>query len=404
MSTLKQLIDQYCPDGVEYVRLGDVAIRQRGTAITATRMKELDTPDGDVRVFAAGSTEARINQSNLPQPSVHREPSMVVKARGYVNFIFYDSPFTTKSELWSYRARNEEASIKYITYWAQQNVDYFQNIARLNGVKLPQLKVTDTDNYKFPLPPREIQDKIVEHLDTFAALCENLDMEIAQREQQFTEYREKILSADYLTTKFCPDGLEYTKLKDIGETHRGRGLTKKDLQDEGVPVIHYGQIYTHYGTTTSETVSRVSPSITSKITPVHPGSLIVASTSENLEDLGKSTVWRGKETMYTGLHTLVYSSKANTTFIAHILATGRFYRYKSQNCYGAKVIELTAKAFENFSLPLPPRGVQDEVVSKLDAMQELIDNLRREREQRQQQFDHYREKLLSFPKKETTEV
>lgn len=70
----------------------------------------------------------------------------------------------------------------------------------------------------------------------------------------------------------------------------------------------------------------------------------------------------------------------------------------------ATVSSLRKPMFTEFPVPLPPREVQDELVFKLDAMQELIDNLRLEREQRQQQLDYYREKLLSFSKKETTEV
>lgn len=193
MSTLKQLLDQYCPDGVDFVRLGDVAVRQRGTAITAGKMRELDCAEGDVAVFAAGSTKAMVMSNNLPEKAIHRAPSIVVKARGYVDFVYYDDPFTTKSELWSYRAGGEELNIKFGCYVLQENSGHFQEIARLNGVKLPQLKVSDTDSYSIPLPPREVQDKIVEYLDAFAAVRDNLEAEIELRGKQFEYYRSRLL-------------------------------------------------------------------------------------------------------------------------------------------------------------------------------------------------------------------
>lgn len=181
-------------DEFEYVRLGKVATRQRGTSITATRMKELDSPAGNVTVFAAGSTKAQVPEDSVPQSAIHMAPSIVVKARGYVNFEYFDRPFTTKSELWSYRATDDSASIKFVGYTLQENKSHFQEIARMNGVKLPQLKVSDTDNYSFPLPPRKDQDEIVEKLDVLRELIDNLRHERELRQKQFEYYREQSLN------------------------------------------------------------------------------------------------------------------------------------------------------------------------------------------------------------------
>ena len=401
------------------MRLGDVATYHRG--LTYSKRDEAD--DGSLRVLRANNVSLErkvIDWEDVKQinPSKAIRESVLLKSNdilmvansgskdhvGKIAYVTQDYEDVAFGGFMAAIRTKEGYPSRYIYHHLQSQAfrDYKDGL--LATATINNLKGQLVEDFLIPLPPREVQDKVVEYLDTFAALCENLDTEIAQREQQFAAYREKLLSTEYLMTHYFPNGAKYAKLGEIGEVRRGRGLTKRDLQDEGVPVIHYGQIYTRYGIATSETISRVSSTITSKLTSVLPNSLIVASTSENLEDLGKCTVWRGKETIYTGLHTLVYSSQANTSFVANVLSTRRFYMYKSQNCYGAKVIELTAKAFADFCIPLPPRKVQDEIVTKLDAMQELIDNLRLEREQRQQQFDYYRERLLSFSKKNTAEV
>ena len=49
--------------------------------------------------------------------------------------------------------------------------------------------------------------------------------------------------------------VEWKPLGEVGELVRGNGLQKKDLTETGVPAIHYGQIYTYYGTFTAETKS-----------------------------------------------------------------------------------------------------------------------------------------------------
>ena len=53
---------------------------------------------------------------------------------------------------------------------------------------------------------------------------------------------------DELIKELCPDGVEYKKLGEIGEFIRGNGLQKKDFVEKGIGCIHYGQIYTYYGT------------------------------------------------------------------------------------------------------------------------------------------------------------
>jgi len=56
MSRLDELIQEYCPEGVEFKPIQEVYQRLRGTPITAAKMKEIEKADGDVRIFAGGKT------------------------------------------------------------------------------------------------------------------------------------------------------------------------------------------------------------------------------------------------------------------------------------------------------------------------------------------------------------
>ena len=55
-SELDELIQEYCPKGVEFKPIQEVYQRLRGTPITAAKMKEIEKADGDVRIFAGGKT------------------------------------------------------------------------------------------------------------------------------------------------------------------------------------------------------------------------------------------------------------------------------------------------------------------------------------------------------------
>ena len=57
MSKLETLMEDLCPNGVEYKTISECLVRTRGTAITATQMKQLDKEDAPVKIFAGGKTD-----------------------------------------------------------------------------------------------------------------------------------------------------------------------------------------------------------------------------------------------------------------------------------------------------------------------------------------------------------
>ncbi|MGM9974253.1 MAG: restriction endonuclease subunit S, partial [Clostridiaceae bacterium] len=98
-----------------------------------------------------------------------------------------------------------------------------------------------------------------------------------------------------LIAEYCPDGVEYKALCEFGTMIRGSGLQKKDFTENGIGCIHYGQIYTYYGAYTNKTKSCVSPELANKLKKVSPGDLVIAITSENVEDVFKCVAWLGDE-------------------------------------------------------------------------------------------------------------
>lgn len=111
---------------------------------------------------------------------------------------------------------------------------------------------------------------------------------------------------DALIAELCPQGVERKRLGDIGVVVRGNGLQKKDFTESGVGCIHYGQIYTYYGTCAYKTKSFVSHELAEKLQKVNKGDLVIAVTSENVEDVGKCVVWLGDEQIVTGAHAAIF--------------------------------------------------------------------------------------------------
>ena len=201
---------------------------------------------------------------------------------------------------------------------------------------------------------------------------------------------------DELIQQLCPDGVEYKPLGEIGTFVRGNGLQKKDFVDHGVGCIHYGQIYTYYKTFATETKSFVSEEKALKLKKAHPGDLIIATTSENTEDVCKAVAWLGKEDICISGDAYVYHHSQNPKYLAYIFQTQSFYDHKKKFATGTKVIRLSDSAMGKFQCPVPPLPVQEEIVRILDKFTALEAELEAELEARRKQYEFYRDQLLTF--------
>ena len=155
----------------------------------------MDSPEGTVKIFAGGNTIAYIEAKNIPAQSVIDKPSIIVKSRGNIGFEYYDRPFSHKNEMWSYSIKSNDVLLKFIYYYLKKNTDYFQRKAKSG--KLPQISISDTDNFAIPVPLLVEQERIVSILDRFDTLCNDLSAglpaEIDARRKQYAYYRDRLL-------------------------------------------------------------------------------------------------------------------------------------------------------------------------------------------------------------------
>ena len=195
MNRLEQMIKELCPNGVEYVAIKDYFKRLKGTPITAGKMKEIESPDGEIRIFAGGKTVINAHEKDIPNANITRVPAVLVQSRGVIDFIYYEKPFTFKNEMWAYTAENK-ITVKYLYYVLQNNTQHFRDSASGMG-SLPQISLHVTEDFKIPVPPLEIQSEIVKILDEYStsvtALQQELEKELTARKKQYEYYRDMLL-------------------------------------------------------------------------------------------------------------------------------------------------------------------------------------------------------------------
>ena len=203
-------------------------------------------------------------------------------------------------------------------------------------------------------------------------------------------------SIDDLVQKACPHGVPMRQLGEVGTFVRGNGLQKKDFVESGVGCIHYGQIFTHYRTSANVTKSCVSTVLAAKLRKASTGDLVIATTSENAEDVGKAVAWLGPDAVAVSGDSYVFSHNLDPLYAAYFFQSRGFHGQKRRFVSGTKVKRIGGTDIARIVIPVPPLEVQREVASILSKMEALEAELEAELEARRQQYEHYRARLLSF--------
>jgi type I restriction enzyme S subunit len=340
----------------------------------------------------------------------------------YVEGYTHDGEFILVAEDGSASLKNYSIQWAVGKFWANNHVHVLRGKGDLNnrflyhylktinfipflsGGERAKLTKTKLIQIPIPIPPLPVQQEIVRILDAFTKLTAELTAELTARKKQYEYYRDKLLTPIEDNGKWFLNGkeVEWKTLGEVGKLVRGNGLQKSDFRESGVPAIHYGQIYTYYGTFATETKSFVSPTLATKLRKARKNDLIIATTSENIEDVCKPLVWLGEDEVCVSGETYIFKHNQNPKYLAYFLQTPMFFDYKKKNRTGTKVIRVHGDKLKQFKIPIPPLEEQERIVSILDKFDALTNSitegLPREIELRQKQYEYYRDMLLSFPK------
>ena len=176
--------------GSDVVLLGDIASIHTGSKPD----KILDTISEYEYINAGTSNSGYAEQPNCDEDTV-TTPS---RGQGGIGYIGYQSkPFYLGPLCYAIRSKSQEFMInKYIYHWLISHSSDILTLKNEGGT--PALNKTDLAKIKIVAPPLSIQQRIVNVLDNFDAICSDLNIglpaEIEARQKQYEYYRDKLLS------------------------------------------------------------------------------------------------------------------------------------------------------------------------------------------------------------------
>ena len=376
MSRIDDLIAEYCPDGVEYKRLGDVCKIKNGKDY-----KHLSA--GDIPVYGSGGVmDVRVDTS------VYNRPTVLLPRKGSIANVFYvDGPFWNVDTIF-YTVIDEEQVIPRYLYHVMMNA-HIENYSTGSAAR-PSLTQSALNKIEIPVPPLPVQEEIVRILDSFSSLEAELEAELEARRKQYAYYRNELLTFDRervitayiqdICTRICSGGTPSSK--------------RHDYYDGNVPWLRTQDIDFNVINQTSATISDEGLK-NSAAQWIPANCVIVAMYGATAAKVAVNSIPLTTNQACCNLQ--IDESKADVRYVFHWLSN----EYEHLKALGeGSQSNINAKKVRLYPISLPPFEEQQRIVSILDRFDKLTNDLSSglpaEIEARHKQYEYYRDRLLSF--------
>lgn len=267
------------------------------------------------------------------------------------------------------RAKSSDTSVDYMYYLLSSELIANQFKRSAAGSTVQNLNIKLVKKVKAPIPPFSEQQKIAEILSTVDAKIENIEQQIRETEQLKKGMMQRLLTQGIGHTEFkdsplgrIPKSWEVVALGERGDFSKGKGASKKELVEVGLPCIRYGELYTTYNEIIRDIISFIPEDIENLPTEIGYGDILFAGSGETLEEIGKSAVYLQGDIAYAGGDIIIYNSGAfNPIFLAYYLNCPISRQQMRKMGQGNSVVHIYSKQLGKLQVLTPPEQEQEEI-------------------------------------------
>lgn len=380
MTHIEQMIKDMCPHGVEFKTLGEVCEILDAKRKPVTKNQRAS---GEYPYYGANGIQDYVNDYIFDGTFllIGEDGSVINKDKSpVINW--------AKGKIWVNNhahilSEKKDIVLLRFLYYYLQTID----VSDLVWGTPPKLNQQNLRSIEIPLPPLEIQEKIVECLDKFSALAAELQAELQLRRKQYEYYRTQLLTphSDGISANKTDDTQwEWKTLGEICTILRGKRLTKSELSnDEKYPVFHGGIEPLGYYKEANREADTVM--------------IINVGASAGTVGYSDKKFWSSD-----GCYCLSKSDFVIPKYMYYLLQK-RELELKSKVRY-AGIPTLDSDVIKRIKIPLPSLEEQARIVAILDKFEALTtslsDGIPAEQAAQQKRYEYYRDLLLTFPRKE----
>jgi type I restriction enzyme S subunit len=411
MNRIEKLIAELCPDGVEWKKLGEVAIKISSGGTPKTGVHEYYENGNipwlrtqEVNFCEIYDTEIKITELGLKNSSAKIIPPNCVIMAMYgatvgkvaINKI----PLSTNQACANIQVNDKIANTRYIFYYLSKQYKYIKSLGTGSQTNINSKIVQDLN---IPIPPLPIQEEIVKILDSFTELEAELESELEARKKQYEYYRNKLLTPVEKDGRWYLNGkeVEWKKLGEVCEVCSG-GTPSKNKEEYWIN----GNIPWLKSEVCNNKSVKSSNSFINELGLKNSNAKLLRENTTLMALVGatifKTAFLEFKASINQNIAAIksIEENKLKDKFIFYCL-TNMYKELKSKmNSYGM----LNLSILRNIPIPLPPLSEQERIVAILDKFDALVNDISQglpaEIEARRKQYEYYRNRLLTFEPKQ----
>ena len=300
-----------------------------------------------------------------------------------------DFPFKVKSSAMKILTPRQDIAINFrFVYYAMKCIKFSPSNHARHWISV-------YSKFRIPLPSLEIQSEIVRILDTFKDLEAELEAELAARKKQYEYYRDELLRFKNKSD------VNYLRLGDVCDCVDYRGKTPKKTPN-GILLITAKNIKKGYIDYTASK-EYIAPENFENV--MRRGKVKVGDILFTTEAPCGNVALADREDFALAQRVIKYRVRSdilNNNFLKHILLSKEFGDKLSNASTGSTVKGVRGSVLHKLTIPVPPLAEQTRIASILDKFDKLTNSLTEgipaEIKMRQQQYEYYRNKLLTFRK------
>ena len=352
--------------------------------------KDKQNPNGQYPVYNGGCTPTGYYDFYN-----NTENKIVISARGNAGFV---NKVTTKywagNSSYSIDVNSDFAFWKYVYYYLKQYQEELISQQQKGG-GVPAISKKQVQEIEIPLPSLSEQQRIVDILDKFEGMVENVEEEILLRQKQYEHYREKIF--DFQKS--------HAEIKTIGDVikHLRTGLNprvhfKLNTPDANCYYITVRELK-GLDAIPDEKTDKINDTARLRIderSKLKINDILFSGTGT----IGRTAIIKEQPTNWNikeGVYALTPDvNKVHPYYLLYMLHSSSVTNQIESKAAGAAVRSVPMVDFKNIEIPVPSLDKQQEIVANLDKFEEMISTLKKELELRKKQYEYYREKLLTF--------
>ncbi|PNM84515.1 MULTISPECIES: restriction endonuclease subunit S [unclassified Streptococcus] len=372
MNILEEI--QNCP--VEWKELGEVCEIETGK-LNANESVE----DGKYLFFTTAKEISRINSFRW-----NTEALLIAGNANVGDVKYYSGKFEAYQRTYVLTNFSHNVKARFLLHIIKQGLKYYLE-NNTNKAAMSYIVISTLKSFPIPIPPLEIQEKIVQILDKMTEYVTELTSELTSRKKQYSFYRDKLLSFEDEVYQ-----VEWKTLGDIGKVSMCRRILKNQTSDDGeVPFYKIGT----FGRVATSYISReLFEDYKLRFSYPKLGDVLISASGT----IGRTVVFNGEDS---------YFQDSNIVWLDHdesqVLNRYLYYFYQMNPWKvsdGGTISRLYNGNIEKTRIPVPSLEIQSRIVQVLDNFDTVCNDLNiglpKEIELRQKQYEFFREKLLTF--------